>query len=1377
MTRTHLCLALAAICGGWSLLAQAPVGNPITNGGFEEVGADGWAVDWERVGLEITLTHEAHTGHNAALLRRTQEAIDRKAETGLNRRWQPHSGQQGAMLAERKGGVKFWYKVPAAPPTAQLRFYMIPMSADPFENTGGARQWFEVPVEHFGDGQWHQGILAYDFTDNEKCQWVQVAPRLQGDQPAEWILDDIEWVSSAGPLAKVVNFGLQEIKGREGQEAEVSATIQNVGDQPLEGTAELALPAYLQAAAPAAVQKLPRLSPGEVAKVQWRVVGWRDRGGAIGLTVTGGAAPCAASLPLRPQLEDVRLETEQFVLWPGKQTAVRVLVENTGTAAAQGVELTLSLPPEVVAVGPTRRTLEVVAPGTQSRVEFAIRAVKQTPLTALRCRWAGEGKSGEVGTELVIGAPPPTPGRLPRDAYAVSCASCDILFPRNDFGYGIGWIYTRPGGELVGVLPYLGRLAVAGGAESGVPLYASQVDGRARGPVLGADPAQPPASGLIFTITSPSLQNLGVRSAIQVTLAAAGPQAAGTLGQLITYQISCPAPPTGRLLALAAPLVYVGEGAFGGEQDEALYPGLEWLERGEHSSSALDIAPEHPDRLRYLTHPHFVTVPLMAVRRGRVCVGLLWHARSRWNDGTQRPNLKPDRSDVDRPSALFASPDRFHGHAAHLLGLLVPTVPEYVEVNRPLAKQGWPAEGVGARTVRLVSALYVNPQASSVLEALRAWYDVYGLPAPRPLPHARGPQAAALSRQPPFRGYGLPDWVEAATRAGNWPEPSRQQWIDEIEWSMQAYLRTLWDEEKKGWLSSKGGPAAFASTGPRDSYLYDCVLAARLTDDAGLRAQLEERIGLLKRLYPHLNPQADDLGFNFGQPVNSLLALAQQAAELRASQDPDGGWRFHPYIAQSGLFKGMDYSQLGYEGQEAVGLVARKAWTILRAARMSGDAELLAAGLKALRYMEKFRVPRAAQVWEVPVHTPDILAAADACEAYLEAYRATGDRQWLARAVYWEETGLPFLYHWDVDAFPWMRYSSIPVFGSSWMHASWFGRPVQWNGLRWAFAALKLADVDQTYPWRMLAAGVTISAIYQQGEGENDLALWPDSIYTLDGSKSGWIFAPRLILHNVYKLLGYEPEPVTVRVQAGGGSLYLSACGKIANARLEEETLHFELTAPEPVPTRVVVCGVAEPAAVRLNGAELAKQAYLPPGEVVGWAYHAGPKILEISPGRPGHWTVDIVPTRHQPCVLMPPAVTQVNFEFTADDGGWRPAHDLTPFSLAEGCLVTRAVGGDPYMERINCRLDGEAIRRIHVRMAVSAGTGAEFYWTTTDSPTMAEDKTVKIPIQGDGQFHDYYFEVGAHPGWQGKTITAIRLDPMSGAREADIRIDFIRGE
>ncbi len=44
---------------------------------------------------------------------------------------------------------------------------------------------------------------------------------------------------------------------------------------------------------------------------------------------------------------------------------------------------------------------------------------------------------------------------------------------------------------------------------------------------------------------------------------------------------------------------------------------------------------------------------------------------------------------------------------------------------------------------------------------------------------------------------------------------------------------------------------------------------------------------------------------------------------------------------------------------------------LLDYARLTGDPRALAAGLRTLDYMKRFCVPRGAQVWEVPLHTPD----------------------------------------------------------------------------------------------------------------------------------------------------------------------------------------------------------------------------------------------------------------------------------------------------------------------------------------------------------------------------------------------------------------------
>jgi hypothetical protein len=59
-----------------------------------------------------------------------------------------------------------------------------------------------------------------------------------------------------------------------------------------------------------------------------------------------------------------------------------------------------------------------------------------------------------------------------------------------------------------------------------------------------------------------------------------------------------------------------------GPLDQGLFPGLEYLERGEHSSSTLDI--ETDDHIRFAPDPEKVTMPLMAFVTDRATMALTW---------------------------------------------------------------------------------------------------------------------------------------------------------------------------------------------------------------------------------------------------------------------------------------------------------------------------------------------------------------------------------------------------------------------------------------------------------------------------------------------------------------------------------------------------------------------------------------------------------------------------------------------------------------------------------------------------------------------------------------------------------------------------------
>jgi hypothetical protein len=334
-------LILALLALGPLSIGRAQTPNPITNGGFEELQPNGFPVDWEAVGQTVEVTTKAHTGSRALRLLRTKETI--ASETGLNRRWRPNDGEQGAMLDRLKGGITFWYQAVSAKDT-KLTVQVIPMSAKPIEDTGEARALFTVPAEHVGDGQWHQGWLKYDFTGNSKVKWLHVGARLLGNE-GELLLDDFAWVERVGPLLRITKLTLTEDKQKPGERGTLTATIENVGDAlAVNATTSVTLPNYLRVEG-TAQRALPAMPPDEKADVSWMVVGKRDRTDIMRVTAEAGAVSASSSLPLRAHLSVVQFRATPAIVLPGDSVALECFVRNEGNAFA----------PEVVA--------EVVPPG------------------------------------------------------------------------------------------------------------------------------------------------------------------------------------------------------------------------------------------------------------------------------------------------------------------------------------------------------------------------------------------------------------------------------------------------------------------------------------------------------------------------------------------------------------------------------------------------------------------------------------------------------------------------------------------------------------------------------------------------------------------------------------------------------------------------------------------------------------------------------------------------------------------------------------------------------------------------------------------------------------------------------------------------------
>jgi hypothetical protein len=356
-----------------------------------------------------------------------------------------------------------------------------------------------------------------------------------------------------------------------------------------------------------------------------------------------------------------------------------------------------------------------------------------------------------------------------------------------------------------------------------------------------------------------------------------------------------------------------------------------------------------------------------------------------------------------------------------------------------------------------------------------------------------------------------------------------------------------------------------------------------------------------------------------------------------------------------------------------------------------------------------------------------------------------------------------------------LRHASIAILGGSWFEGSWIGQPVQWNGLRYAYALLQLAEHDASFPWRKVGEGLTVSALYQQDTTGTNVALWPDNFSALDWSKCPWVFEPGLILKNVFKLIGHDIEPATV---IAGPGIRLSARARFADVSFTNGTLRFGLQFPANETGQVLLCGLNKPAEVRLNGRRVpptTSNLWEVPGDA--WSYEPASAAVILKPEGGGSNLVEVTGAVYQPVGLVCPVARVVDYDFDRSLQGWTPAHDIDRLEVTGGLLRGTASGGDPYLHQTRLKLEGSACSRIVVRAKATSDDGLALFWITVDDPQWSEDKSIHLPFTNRGQLTEYSFAVGQHPLWTNHTIVGLRLDPLEGPAGGDFEIDWIRGE
>jgi hypothetical protein len=586
------------------------------------------------------------------------------------------------------------------------------------------------------------------------------------------------------------------------------------------------------------------------------------------------------------------------------------------------------------------------------------------------------------------------------------------------------------------------------------------------------------------------------------------------------------------LLAFGGPTVLAGDRAYGSRKDFAIFPGLEYVEGAEESSSPRDLAPPLNDRR--VPAAYRITTPLMAVQGEDSLVALLWDAEQAW---------APHRR---HPAARCRVPAPGSGAEYTQLSLLAPGVGSHLEENHVEATTAYHLRA--GDTLRLSAQLVLDHKAH------------YGAESVASGPHRGGLVLEAIQQW--VEAYGLPH-----------PSPQPRTWDEERALSREAYLTTLWKEDPPGW---PGHTAAASGHGldVAPAVLLDLAEGAPPDVERELRRRLDlvtERA--LREQGPNalLSSNRVELGYFLGHTAEALKALKGFAQSLLAGRE-DGLWVWRP--------ADREHRTLGVPGTHTLGQAAYPSLICLRAARYTGDADLAAKALEAMRQMEQYEVPRGASMWECPQYQPDLLAAALAVQAYCEAYQLTGDPAHLAHARYWAWTGLPFIYLWGLPGRPTMLYDSIGVFGSTYYTHSWLGRPVVWMGLDYAYALQDLAELDSSFPWLTVAQGITNSAMWQQHTEGESKGLYPDSWELSENHPNPSDLNPLLLLLNEYRLRGESLAIRSARIETPGGQAVISSGADITKPTKSADGVSFRLRVIPNLSTYTVLAPVAEPKSV-----------------------------------------------------------------------------------------------------------------------------------------------------------------------------------------------------
>ena len=269
------------------------------------------------------------------------------------------------------------------------------------------------------------------------------------------------------------------------------------------------------------------------------------------------------------------------------------------------------------------------------------------------------------------------------------------------------------------------------------------------------------------------------------------------------------------------------------------------------------------------------------------------------------------------------------------------------------------------------------------------------------------------------------------------------------------------------------------------------------------------------------------------------------------------------------------------------------------------DGARTAAALAVLdQALARYRgtVPRGAQPWEMPLHTPDIIASGLMVRCCALGYLLKPDANYLNEARYWAYTGLsmvhltppPFNFPEGTD--PFGCYATCGVMGAThWDLVSWMGRPVQWCGLVYSAALYDYArqcPPEEAAFWRTIADGIVASGVHQTYPTSEPArqGLLPDSIYVESQARNPAPINPGDVQENLSELLNspYYALRAFRAATKRDSPVLLHMAGDATDLTVSGDSLVCRIAAWPETESRLVLTRIDPIASIALNGKLLA---------------------------------------------------------------------------------------------------------------------------------------------------------------------------------------------